>query len=119
MKSSVLEGLGQLASKKRGSMGIRAAAAEIGISSATLSRIENGRIPDLETLRRVCHWLGQDPSKFIGGGTGLLESSEVPKVQIVFKKNSALTVKTSKALSQLILAAHLQFSKKVEADGHQ
>lgn len=35
-----------------GSMGVRAAAGEIGISPATPSRVKNGRVPDLETLRR-------------------------------------------------------------------
>src|SRR5258706_2081387 len=50
--------LGQLLQRKRGSMGVRAAAAEIGISPATLSRMESGRVPDLETLRKVCAWIG-------------------------------------------------------------
>ena len=40
---------------KRGSMGLRAAAEEIGdISASTLSRIEQGRIPDLDTFFRLC-----------------------------------------------------------------
>ena len=55
------EGLGSLLQQKRGSMGIRAAAGEIGISPATLSRIEHGSLPDLETLGKVCRWLGVDP----------------------------------------------------------
>lgn len=114
-----LEGLGQLVARKRGSMGIRAAAAEIGTSSATLSRIENGRIPDLETLQKVCRWLGEDPSKFIGTVSASPVTSDRPAVQVVFKKNNALTPKTSQALGTLIFAAYQQFASKVEADGHQ
>jgi len=37
---------------------IRAAAKEIGTSAPTLSRIENGRVPDLLTLASVCYWAG-------------------------------------------------------------
>ena len=110
--------LGQMLQRKRGSMGIRAAAGEIGISAATLSRIENGRIPDLETLKKVCAWLCVDPTDFLG-------IPEQPRtlgkssIQVVFKKDRALTPKTSQALSKLILAAYSQFAATIEADGHQ
>ena len=56
-----LKGLGNLLLQKRGSMGVRAAAGEIGISPATLSRIEHGHVQDIETLGKVCRWLGVDP----------------------------------------------------------
>ncbi|MYK33314.1 MAG: helix-turn-helix transcriptional regulator, partial [Boseongicola sp. SB0670_bin_30] len=45
--STSLESLGSLVSEKRGMVGVRATAAVIGISPATLSRIENGHLPDL------------------------------------------------------------------------
>ena len=38
--------------------GVRAAAREIGISPTTLSKIENGHLPDSETLKKVLKWLG-------------------------------------------------------------
>jgi transcriptional regulator with XRE-family HTH domain len=38
-------------------MGIRAAAAEIGTSPATLSRMENGRPCEAKTLAVVLFWL--------------------------------------------------------------
>jgi transcriptional regulator with XRE-family HTH domain len=37
---------------------------EIGISRATLSRIERSRIPDLLTLIDLCEWLGVNPGKY-------------------------------------------------------
>lgn len=30
---------------------------EIGISKATLSRIERGSLPDIETFIKICNWL--------------------------------------------------------------
>ncbi len=42
---------------KRGSQGLRAIATELGISASTLSRIERGHTPDIETFARLCQWL--------------------------------------------------------------
>jgi transcriptional regulator with XRE-family HTH domain len=98
-------------------MGIRAAAGEIGISPATLSRIEHGRVPDLETLRKVCAWLGVDPAGYLGASSER-PVAEVSSVQVVFKKERAVTPKTAKALGNLIMAAYRQFATTV-ADGHQ
>lgn len=97
-----LRNLGLLLSARRGDRGIRAVAKEIGISHATLSRIERGFLPDLETFRKVCEWLGVDP------GTVLKVKSRseasVPTVAVHFKIDSALAPDTAHALARLILA---------------
>lgn len=36
---------------------IRDCAKKIGVSAATLSRIENGKTPDVNTLATVCKWV--------------------------------------------------------------
>lgn len=43
---------------RRGEMNLRDAAAQCDVSASTLSRLENGEMPDLPTLLRVCGWLG-------------------------------------------------------------
>ena len=47
-------------------VGLREAAAQAGVSASTLSRIEGGRIDDLNvgTLITVCDWMGQPPQRF-------------------------------------------------------
>jgi transcriptional regulator with XRE-family HTH domain len=40
------------------------AAKQIGISKATLSRIEKGNMPDVLTLGKLCKWLKTDPQKY-------------------------------------------------------
>lgn len=40
------------------------ASEQIGISKATLSRLEKSKIPDVETLGKVCKWLGTEPNKY-------------------------------------------------------
>jgi transcriptional regulator with XRE-family HTH domain len=108
--------LGNLLQQKRGSKGIRAAAGEIGVSPATLSRIENGRVPDLDTLRKVCGWLGVDPAEYLGGSEA--RQMGVSGLQVVFKKDRAVSPNTSKALGKLIIAAYRQFSE-IDAAGHE
>jgi DNA-binding XRE family transcriptional regulator len=44
---------------------VRTAAKKIGISPATLSRCENGSLPDLLTYAALCKWLGQSMDSFI------------------------------------------------------
>lgn len=40
------------------------AAKQIGISKATLSRLEKSKIPDIETFGKVCNWLKTEPNKY-------------------------------------------------------
>ena len=47
---------------------IRALAAEIGISGATLCRIEDGRALDGETLMKVFNWLCEKTGEKDNGG---------------------------------------------------
>ncbi|KZY37019.1 hypothetical protein A3731_36720 [Roseovarius sp. HI0049] len=99
--------IGNLLARRRGNMGVRAAAREIGISPSTLSRIENGHVPDVATLEKVCAWLEEDPSKFTGIGN----------LQIAFKNKKALPPRTAQSLATLIEKAADQFAK-VNARGH-
>jgi transcriptional regulator with XRE-family HTH domain len=60
--------LGALLKARRGTRGLRAVAEEIGgVSASTLSRVEQGKVPDLETFLRLCRWLGVSPSRFMPG----------------------------------------------------
>lgn len=45
---------------------MRTASKEIGISAATLSRIERGKIPDVNTFFLCCKWLGVSMDSFFG-----------------------------------------------------
>lgn len=100
--------LARLLIRKRGSMGIRAAAMEIGISPTTLSRIERGHIPDVATLNKVCEWIGTEPEKFTGIGS----------LQIAFKKKTAVAPATARSLAKLITLARKRFVKEIDSAGH-
>jgi len=61
MPRLTLQALGRKLLDKRGNRGIRDVAQEIGISPATLSRVERGYLSDLETFGKICRLV-------IGGG---------------------------------------------------
>ncbi len=90
---------------KRAGKGIREAAKEVGVSSATLSRVENGKVPDLDTFGKICRWLGEDASVYLGTRTSN-GAGETPKVRVHFKKGAAIKPESAKALTEMILLAH-------------
>ena len=94
--------LGRLLAAKRGSRGVRVAALEAGVSSATLSRVENGHMPDLETFAKICRWLEKDPREFLDIE---FNKDATPQAIVHFRKKKTVVPETAKALGELILAA--------------
>lgn len=106
MDSTQIERLARRIREHRAGKGIREAAKEIGVSAATLSRIENGNVPDLETFGRVCQWLHEDPAQYLGLKP-VLRGTQSARVH--FKKGAAIKQDSAKALSEMILLAHKAF----------
>lgn len=48
---------------------------ETQLSASTLSRIENGNIPDLEAFLRVCDFLGVNPASFFESAVPVVNDS--------------------------------------------
>lgn len=98
-----IDQLGKLivAKRERELLGVRAAAKAIGTSPASLSRIENGQVPDLETFAAICRWLEIDPSEFLGIRSE--EKDEAP-VMVHLRKKKTTSLETAQAIGGLILA---------------
>ena len=94
--------LGRLIVAKRGSQGVRAAAVAVGISSATLSRVERGNMPDLETFAKICKWIGRDPNEFLGFSS---DKSSTIQAVVHFRKDKTVSHETAVALGDLIIKA--------------
>lgn len=101
MGSIAVDALARRILEKRAGMGVREAAKRIGISPATLSRVENKKIPDLETFGRICKWLGDDPSVYLGLAP---RPTQGPRAQVHFKKGTAIEPDSARALAEMILA---------------
>lgn len=87
---------------KRAGRGVREVAKEVGISPATLSRMENGNVPDLDTFRKICAWLDEDPGAILGITPA---KPAALAVRVHFRKERAVDPKTAKALAEMILHA--------------
>jgi len=107
-----MEDMGRRLVERRGPKGVRATAEEIGISPATLSRIENGNMPDLETFAKICDWLNVDPSDYLG-----TKRHAEPVAAVHFRKGRTLSPKTAQSLANLILAAQAALAAREERIG--
>lgn len=104
--ASSLQLFGRKVREARGSRGIRNVAEEIGVSPATLSRVERGFMPDLETFGKICRWLKVDPAEILGVKEVLPKR---PAAAVHFRKDHALRPVTAQALAEMILAAQRAF----------
>ena len=107
MPRMTLATLGVRTKEKRGARKLREVAAEIGISAATLLRVENGRVPDLGTFGKLCKWLDIDPRPLLGIES-TLEAREEPasyQVSAHLRLEQNPKPETVKALAKMILHA--------------
>lgn len=106
MESIRIQQLAGRIQERRAGKGVREAAKEVGISPATLSRVENEHVPDLETYRKICLWLEEDPAVFLGFKP---ENTGTTTARVHFKKGAAIKPDSAKALSEMILLAQQAF----------
>src|SRR5260370_42542429 len=75
--------LGAMLRDRRGGKGIREVAHEIGISPATLTRVEGGRLPDIATFQKLCSWLKVNPAEILEISTASSPNSPDTRVAAV------------------------------------
>ncbi|WP_282016493.1 helix-turn-helix domain-containing protein [Marinifilum flexuosum] len=93
--------------EKRGNKGLRAVSQEIGgVSASTLSRIEQGKIPDVETFVKICGWLGVSTDTFIIGNSTNKEVSTQEQVVAHLRADRELSKDTSEMLIKMINMAY-------------
>jgi transcriptional regulator with XRE-family HTH domain len=103
MPKITIQTLGRKLIEARGIRGIREVSKEIGVSPATLSRVERGHLPDLETFGKICKWLKIDPGQVLGVTPAA--AAPRPAIAVHFRKDQVLDPRTAQALANMILAA--------------
>jgi len=109
MNKITIDNIGQQLIKQRSGKGIRDAAKEIGISSATLSRVERGGTPDIDTFRKICVWLNVDPGEVLGIQNKKETHQDENLLSVHLKANQTLDKQTATALGEVIMVAQRMF----------
>lgn len=116
--------LGPLLAQRRADLGLslRDASGLTGVPVATLSRVEQGRTPDLGTFRRLIEWLGVAPDRFF---TATERTEYTPDaISAHLRTDPALSVDASEKIASIVrdlydslavrerrLAVHLRAAK--------
>lgn len=99
--------------EKRGERSLRNLAAELQIGIATLSRVENAKWPDVNTLGILIRWLGDDPSMYFP----LPEAShDEDTIMGQLRAAQAMSAETADAFMEIIRAAYVQLLAEVSDD---
>lgn len=105
--------LAKLVRLKRGSTGLRDTAEEIGnISPATLSRVENGNLPDMLTFIALCNWLDIHPGELFlsddQSSHSPQELTTVDEITGILLTDKKLDPTSASILTRIITAAYYE-----------
>ena len=113
--------LGAMLRTQRGSRNIRDIAKEIGVSPATLTRVEAGRQPDIETFQKICTWLRINPAEFLDVSAevaGATHEPASPGAAVHFRADKELVPSAASDLANLILAAQRELTRLARQRRH-
>ena len=114
--------IGALVRERRGRRGVREAAKAVGVSSATLSRIENGKQPDLGTFEKLCRWLEISPLEFLdvgdAGGTAA-EPSYASMATVHLRAKREISPQLAQALGEMIMRAQEMFGHEQDGESEE
>lgn len=90
----------------------KAVAEQAQVSASTLTRIAQGKRPDVDTLAALCRWSGLSADDFIGYGD--VAASPEPLAEIVahLRADKNLKPEGARAIEVMIRAAYDQFRKE-------
>lgn len=76
-----------------------------GVSASTLSRIENGKIPDIDTFLAVCDWLEIPPAEFIKNTDDKGKKEDYSAICAKLRADGRLKPEVANAIATLIESA--------------
>ena len=106
-----IEKLASLMRKRRGARGLRETSKEIGnVSPSTLSRVEGGKMPDMETFTALCDWLQVPPAELFKT-TEDTDLNTPDMISIQLRADKKLDPAIANALASLVKAAYQDLSQ--------
>ena len=86
----------------------RKAADEAGVSPSTLTRLGQGKRPDVDSFAALIRWLGLPPDRFLRGRTRRQSSDVLAVISTHLRAQKDLSPASAKALEDIIRAAYTQ-----------
>jgi transcriptional regulator with XRE-family HTH domain len=113
VKTSVnLHDLAAQLKAKRGSRSLREVASEADVSFSTLSRVEKGKVPDLDTFVRLCAWLQVPAEVFYLGYNRAIGQSTEEVVSMHLRGDRALDPEVATSLIKMVNLAFASLADK-------
>lgn len=93
-------------------------AKEAGISPSTLTRMAQGRRPDVDSFAALTSWLGQPADLFLGRMQALADGDQEPLAVIsgLLRARKDLSAESVDAIEDIVRAAYDRFREKDERD---
>ena len=89
----------------------RRVAEESGVSASTLTRISQGKRPDVDSLAALSAWSGLDVDRFVRGGDSKKEPEPLAVISSCLHSDPRLNEETAAALDQMVKAAYRSMRK--------
>ncbi|AFY92336.1 helix-turn-helix domain-containing protein [Chamaesiphon minutus] len=107
-----MDKLANLVRNKRLTRGLRETAKEIGnVSPSTISRVENGKTPDMETFLALCDWLEVPAAELIKNTEDEKAPNTPEAITIHLRADRNLDPAIANALASLVTAAYKDLSQ--------
>lgn len=87
-------------------------AQEAQVSASTLTRMAQGRRPDVDSLAALVTWAGLSADSFVGNGLPTPEVGTLTMISTYLKSDPQLTAEAAEALDQMVKATYELMRKK-------
>jgi transcriptional regulator with XRE-family HTH domain len=122
MRQTDLSRIGTLvkAKRRKTGLGLRAAAAQCGVSPSTLSRLERGdssSLPDADTLTKLAAWLGTTVAALLSEKPKPTADPELTTPEVIevhLRADKRLSPETASALGRAFRLLYDQLAKEPE-----
>ena len=87
---------------------------EAGVSASTLTRMGQGKRPDLDTLGMLAAWSGLNVDEFVVGKQAEVETESLTKVTALLRTDRNLTAEGAATLEAILKTAYEHLRKTQE-----
>jgi transcriptional regulator with XRE-family HTH domain len=87
-------------------------ASQSGVSASTLTRLSQGRRPDVDSLAALTNWLGMPADRFMGSPTRAFgAASPLTQISTIIREDPNLNSDAAAALEELVKATYARLRR--------